>query len=703
MAIIGMRELLRDPTKIFSAIEETREPVLVTNRGRPVAAMYPVDSARAEQLMLAASSEYVESRRLAEHARAEGRTRSLDDAIAEHNATVADAERIETEQAGVAPPPAAPEAQPTPSVDVVETDDDSLLERLRAWGVNRIYATVDPELSDDTETGSPAEQVLLTQVPHGEMAAAMASAYAKAAGELGVCMATSARSAIELLNGLYDAKRDRQPVLAIINRHASTGLDQHDQREIDLRSLFKDVASRFLEVASSLAQIPDLIDRACRTALAERTVAAIIIPDDVQTAHHVTQSRAVRLPVPSSVRSSHPRVVPPDDQLARAAEVLNSGSRVAMLIGQGALHARREVRDLADVLGAGVAKSLLGKAALPDDLPWVTGAIGILGTKPSYDLMRDCDTLLMIGSDFPYSEWFPDPAHTRGVQVDIDASAIGKRYPIEVGLIGDSGETLRALIPMLERKQDRSWREGIEGDVSRWWELVRERAHLAADPTNPQLVFYELSERLPDSAIVISDAESAVWFARDIRLRDGMMASVATATTSGAGIAHAVGAKFAHPERPVFALLSERGMRGGGIDGLRMIARYSTQWSDQRFVILVLTARLPEAASWERRVIWGEPRSETSSAAVSYAAYAETLGLKGIRVDDTEQIAPLWDQALAADAPVVYEAVIDAEVPPLPPHITLDQARALTSTMLAHDPQIGGGVIKKSFERERKV
>ena len=396
-------------------------------------------------------------------------------------------------------------------------------------------------------------------------------------------------------------------------------------------------------------------------------------------------------------------MIPADAELDRAAEVLNAGSKVAMLVGQGALHASDEVIEVAELLGAGVAKALLGKAVLPDDLPYVTGSIGLLGTKPSWTLMQECDTLLMVGSSFPYSEFLPEEGNARGVQIDIDGRMLGIRYPMEVNLTGDSAETLRALMPRLEQKQDRSWREKIEDEVAKWWNLMEHRAGLGADPINPQLVFHELSKRLPDRAILASDSgSSANWYARDIRLRRGMMASLSgTLATMGPGVPYAIAAKFAHPDRPVIALVGDGAMQMNGINELITIAKYRDRWVDQRLIVMVLNNRDLNQVTWEQRAMEGDPKFEGSQDLPDfpYARYAEMLGLDGIRVDDPDDVGRAWDQALAADRPVVYEAVTDPEVPPLPPHITIEQAKALTSALLKGDPN-AGRIVRQSFSQK---
>jgi pyruvate dehydrogenase (quinone) len=445
-----------------------------------------------------------------------------------------------------------------------ETVSDFLLGRLAGeWNVKRIYGYPGDGINGIMgafEREGPRPDFI--QVRHEEMAAFMACAHAKFTGEAGVCLATSGPGAIHLLNGLYDAKLDHQPVVAIVGQQARTGLGGNYQQEVDLQSLFKDVAHEYVQTATEAAQVRHLIDRAMRIALAERTVTCVILPNDLQEEEAVPTPPHAHGTVHSAPGYERPEIVPADAQLSRAAEVLNAGERVAMLIGAGTLGAADEVIEVADMLGAGVAKALLGKAALPDDLPYVTGSIGLLGTKPSWDLMQECDTLLMVGSSFPYSEFLPEEGTARGVQIDIDGRMLGIRYPVEVGLVGDSATTLRALRSQLFRKDDRSWRESIEAKVSDWWELIEKRAKEPAEPVNPQLVFHELSKRLPDGVILSSDSGSAAnWYARDLKLRPGMMASLSgTLATMGAGVPYAIAAKFAHPDRPVIALVGDGAM-----------------------------------------------------------------------------------------------------------------------------------------------
>jgi pyruvate dehydrogenase (quinone) len=577
---------------------------------------------------------------------------------------------------------------------------DFLLERLKAWGIHRIYGYPGDGINGimgalNRADGDPE----FIQVRHEEMAAFMACAHAKFTGQIGVCLATSGPGAIHLLNGLYDARMDHQPVLAIVGQSARPAMGGAYQQEVDLTSLFKDVASEFVQQASVPEQVRHLVDRAVRIALDQRTVTCLIFPGDLQTMDAAEPPRAHGT-IHSGVGYTRARIVPRDDDLARAAEVLNAGEKVAMLVGQGALEATDEVLETADRLGAGVAKALLGRAAVPDDLPFVTGSIGLIGTMPSWEMMTECDTLLMVGSSFPYSEFLPKEGQARGVQIDLDGRMLSLRYPMEVGLVGDSRETLRALLPLLQRKADRGWREGLEQSVARWWEVLEARARNPAEPINPQWMFWELSPRLPDGCIITADSgSSADWFARDLKLRRGMMASLSgNLATMGPGVPYAIAAKFAHPDRPVIACVGDGAMQMNGINELITIAKYWMRWSDPRLIVLVLNNRDLNQVTWEQRVFEGDPKYEASQDVPDfpYAGYARSLGLDGERVDRPEAVGAAWDRALAADRPFVLEAVTDPSVPPLPPHITFEQAKQFAASMVRGDPD-AGDVIRRSF------
>jgi pyruvate dehydrogenase (quinone) len=578
-----------------------------------------------------------------------------------------------------------------------QTVSDFIVQRLHQWGVRHLFGYPGDGINGVFGALQLAEgKIGFVQTRHEEMAAFMASAYAKFSGQLGVCIATSGPGASHLITGLYDALLDHQPVLAIVGQQARNALGGQYQQELDLVSMFKDVAGAYVMQASSPAQIRHLIDRSIRIALARRTPTVIILPNDIQEEPYEDPPRAHGT-LHSGIGYSAPSIKPRDADLDRAAEVLNAGKKVAMLIGAGALHATEEVIAVADRLSAGCAKALLGKAALPDDLPWVTGSIGLLGTEPSYNMMMECDTLLMVGSAFPYAEFLPKEGAARGVQIDIDASMMSIRFPMEVGLVGDAAETLRALLPRLKPKSDGAWRQGIQDDVAKWWKTLDDRAHQPAAPVNPQLVAWELSPRLPDRAIVTSDSGScANWFARDLKMRRGMTASLSGGLASmGAAVPYALAAKYVHSDRPVIALVGDGAMQMNNMAELITAAKYWRDWKDPRFIVCVFNNEDLNQVTWEQRVINGDPKFEASQRIpnVSYSRFAELVGLSGIYVDSPRLLGSAWEQALASDMPVVLEVKTDPEVPPLPPHITLQQAKNFSLALLKGDPN-ESGVIK---------
>ena len=449
-----------------------------------------------------------------------------------------------------------------------ENVSDFMVKRLSEWGVKRIYGYPGDGINGLLGGLERHQDIFdFVQVRHEEMAAFMACAHAKFTDEVGVCMATSGPGAIHLLNGLYDAKMDHRPVVAIVGQAASTAIGGNYQQEVDLISLFKDVAGEYVYMASSPVQIRQLVDRAMRIAQTERTVTCIIVPKDVQEMEAVPRPPHTANTVHTGLGYSAPRVVPTEADLKRAAGILNVGKKVAMLVGIGAKHDADEVAQVAELLGCGVAKALLGKQVLTDDLPFVTGTIGLLGTKPSYDMMMGCDTLLMIGSTFPYGQFLPKEGQARGVQIDIDGRNLSLRYPMEVNLIGDSAETLRALIPYLQHKTDRSWREKIEAGYHDWWKVVEARSMQSADPLNPQRVFWELSQRLPQNAILTGDAGTATnWYGNTIKMRRGMIGSLSgSLATMGPAVPYAIAAKFAYPDRIPIALTGDGAMQMNGL------------------------------------------------------------------------------------------------------------------------------------------
>jgi pyruvate dehydrogenase (quinone) len=586
------------------------------------------------------------------------------------------------------------------------TVGDYVLERLRAWGVRHVFAYPGDGINGILAAwGRAGNKPQFVQARHEEMAAFEAVGYAKFTGNVGVCMATSGPGAIHLLNGLYDAKLDHVPVVAIVGQTSRSAMGGSYQQEVDLLSLFKDVASDYAQMVTVPEQLPNVLDRAIRVAIAERAPAAIIIPSDVQELPYSAPTHAFKM-VPSSLGVDWPVTTADDRGIIKAAEILNAGSKVAILAGQGARGARAELEQAAELLGAGVAKALLGKDVLSDELPYVTGSIGLLGTRPSYELMRDCDTLLTVGSSFPYTQFLPAFDQARGVQIDIDGKMIGMRYPYELNLVGDSAATLRALIPHLRRKQDRSWREGIEENVARWWRSMDAEADAAADPVNPMLVFRELSSRLPPDAIVTADSgSSANWYARQLKFRGGTRGSLSgNLATMGPGVPYGIGAKFGHPHRPVIVFAGDGAMQMNGLAELITIKRYWQQWPDPRLIIAVLHNNDLNQVTWEMRAMEGAPKFTESQTLpdVSYEAFARSLGLHGVAVDKPQQVAAAWDQALAADRPTVLDFRTDPDVPPIPPHATYQQAKDAATALLHGDPNRWGilkeGLLTKARE-----
>ena len=581
------------------------------------------------------------------------------------------------------------------------TVGDYVLQRLREWGVEQVFGYAGDGINGILAAwGRADDDPMFVQSRHEEMSAFEAVGYAKFTGRVGVCMATSGPGAVHLLNGLYDAKLDHVPVVAIVGQTSRSAMGGSYQQEIDLMTLFKDVASDYVQMVTVPEQLPNVLDRAIRIALAERAPTAIIIPSDVQELDYTPPAHAFKM-VPSSIGVDWPTAVPDDPAIARAAEVLNAGSKVAILIGSGARGAAVEVDQVAELLGAGVAKALLGKDVLSDELPYVTGSIGLLGTRPSYEMMMDCDTLLTVGSSFPYTQFMPEFDQARAVQIDIDGKYIGMRYPYEVNLVGDAAATLRALIPQLTRKEDRSWREKIESEVARWWEVMDAEAMVSADPVNPMRLFYELSSRLPSNAIVTADSgSSANWYARQLKFRDDMRGSLSgNLATMGPGVPYGIGAKFGCPERPVIVFAGDGAMQMNGMAELITIKHYWEQWSDPRLIIAVLHNNDLNQVTWEMRAMEGSPKFAKSQTLpdVDYAGFAGALGLQAITVTDPEQVAQAWDRALSADRPTVIDFHTDPDVPPIPPHATFEQMKDAAQAMLKGDEN-RWGIIKEGIK-----
>jgi pyruvate dehydrogenase (quinone) len=568
---------------------------------------------------------------------------------------------------------------------------DFVLERVRGWGVERVYGYPGDGISGllgafDRAEGGPE----FIQARHEEAAAFMACGHAKFTSEVGCCIATSGPGAVHLLNGLYDAKLDHQPVVAIVGQQKRISLGSSYQQEIALEQLFADV-SEYCQMIVHPGQARHVVDRAFKTALTTRSVATIIIPGDVQEEEAQPSPPREHGSVFSSIGWSRPRVLPDEDELRRAADVLNEGSKVAMVIGQGAAGAQAEVRETAELLGAGVAKALLGREVLPDDLPYVTGPIGLLGSKASDDMIRGCDTLLMVGTSFPYAEWLPEEGQARGVEIDIDGRMIGIRYPVEAHLVGDAAETLRALIPLLRRKKDRKWRKGIEKSVQEWQRVCDLRAAQSFDgKVNPQAVIAELSPRLPDRCVLTADSGSATnWWARHLKLREGMHASLSgTLATMGPATPYAIAARFAHPDRPVIAIIGDGAFQMNGMNEMITVKRYGDRLAGgPPLVFCVFNNQDLNQVTWEQRALAGDPKFPGSQDLpdVPYARYAELLGLKGVYCDDPAEVGSAWDEALSSDRPVVLEFRVDADIAPIPPHVPFEQGKKTAKATL-RDP-----------------
>ncbi len=571
------------------------------------------------------------------------------------------------------------------------TVGDYLVRRLREWGVEHVFGYPGDGINGIIGAlGQAGNRPHFVQSRHEEMSALQAVGYAKFSGRVGVCLATSGPGAIHLLNGLYDAKLDHVPVVAIVGQTARSAIGGSYQQEVDLQSLYKDVASAYVVTVSVGEQLPNALDRAIRIALAERCPTCVIIPSDVQELDWAAPGHEYKT-VPSSMPSYTPPLTrAPDEEIRRAADIINAGSKIAVLAGQGARGAAGEIAQLAELTGAGVAKALLGKDVLPDTLPFVTGSIGLLGTRPSYELMRDCDTLLIVGSNLPYTQFLPDFGQARGIQIDLDPKFIGMRFPTEVNLVGDAATTLRALIPLVEPKQDRSWREQVERNVADWWQVMERQTMIEADPINPMRIVWELSSRLPSDAIVTADSGSiANWYARLLKVRDGMRGSLSgTLASMGSGVSYAIGAKFAHPSRPVIALVGDGAMQMNGLNEVITIRHYYQNWTDPRCIVAVLHNNDLNMVTWELRAFGGHPKFAPSQdlPEVSYAGFARSLGMDGIEVEKPDALGPAWDRALSADRPVVLDIRCDPNIPPLPPHATYQQMKDTAAALLRGDP-----------------
>ncbi|HEX2904882.1 MAG TPA: thiamine pyrophosphate-requiring protein [Jatrophihabitans sp.] len=586
---------------------------------------------------------------------------------------------------------------------MADTVADVLLARLREWNIDQVFGFPGDGINGLLAAwGRAKNEPQFVQARHEEMAAFEAVGFAKFSGKVGVCAATSGPGAIHLLNGLYDAKLDHVPVVAIVGQTERSAMGGSYQQEVDLLTLFKDVCSDYVQMLTVPEQLPNLIDRAIRVALSESAPTCIIVPSDVFDLEYVAPGHAFKQ-VPSSLGLASATVAPEQAALRQAADILNAGSRVALLVGQGARGCVAELTELADLLGAGAAKALLGKDVLPDDLPWVTGSIGLLGTTASYKMMMGCDTLLTVGSNFPYTQFLPKLDQARAIQIDRSGKWIGMRYPYELNLVGDARATLQALIPLLARKPDRAWREEIEADVADWWQTAERRALTDADPVNPMRIFHELSTRLPADAIIAADSGSAAnWYARHLRFHGDIRGSLSgTLATMGPGVPYVIGAKWAHPERPAIALVGDGAMQMNGMAELITVAHYWQQWRDPRLIVAVLHNNDLNQVTWEMRSMEGAPKFAESQTLpdVDYAAFARSIGLTGVNIDTPDAIGPAWQAALAADRPTVLDIRCDPDVPPIPPHATFAQAKATAGAIL-HGDENSWGLVKQGIKQK---
>jgi pyruvate dehydrogenase (quinone) len=565
---------------------------------------------------------------------------------------------------------------------MAQTAADTLVEVLQDWGVDTIFGLPGDGINGIMEAlRTRRDSIRFVQVRHEEAAAFMACGYAKFTGRLGVCLATSGPGGLHLINGLYDAKLDGQPVLAI------TGMPYHDligtrtQQDVELDRVFADVAEYSVRIMGP-THVENVAHLACRTALLRRGVAHITFPVDLQEREVKGERSKRNVRGHTSDVLSHGARLPHEGDLAQAADVLNHGRKIVVLAGRGALHASAELEQIAEILGAPIVKALLGKAAVPDDSPYTTGSVGLLGTRPSQDAMETCDTLLIAGSSFPYIEFMPKPGQARGVQIDLDPTRIGLRYPIEVGLAGDTRRTLQALIPMLERHEDRSFLETAQRGMADWWTLMEERGTRADVPMKPEVVAWELGKRLREDAIVCCDSGTiATWWARHVRVKRGQMYSLSGTLASMAnGLPYAIAAQIAYPERQVVLFV--------GDGGFSMLMAEFANCVRYKLPIKVVIAKNNSLGmiKWEQMVFLGNPEYGCELQPIDFAAFARACGATGFTVDDPKQCGAILDQAFAADGPVIVEAVVDPFTPPMPPKVTVEQAGRFAQSLAKGQP-----------------
>jgi pyruvate dehydrogenase (quinone) len=565
-----------------------------------------------------------------------------------------------------------------------KTGADILIDTLIDWGVDTVFGLPGDGINGIMEAlRKRQELVRFIQVRHEEAAAFMACGYAKYTGRLGVCLATSGPGGIHLLNGLYDAKLDGQPVLAITGHAYHDLIDTFSQQDVNLDRVYQDVAVYSTRVMGP-AHVENVANLACRAAVSYRGVSHINFPTDLQDQEGGERTPRNRPHHESSVAARR-AALPSGEDLRRAAEVLNQGKKIVILAGRGALHATDELEQLAETLGAPVIKALLGKAAVPDDSPYTTGGIGLLGTKPSQEAMEECDTLLIVGSSFPYIEFFPKPGQARGVQIDLDPLRIGLRYPVEVGLIGDSRATLRELLPLLRRNEDRGFLGKAQDGMKDWWQLMEEQASRQDKPMKPQVVAWELGRRLRDDAIVSCDSGTiASWFARHIPVKRGQMHSLSgTLATMANGLPYTIAAQIAHPKRQCVGFVG-----GGGFTMLMGEIATAVKYELPIKIVIVKNNSLGQI-KWEQMVFLGNPEYACELHPIDFAAFARACGAHGVTIDDPAVCGEAIEDALSRPGPAVIEAVVDPNEPPMPPKITVKQAAHLAEALAKGTPHGG--------------
>jgi pyruvate dehydrogenase (quinone) len=566
---------------------------------------------------------------------------------------------------------------------MAQSTADLLIDTIHDWGVDVVFGLPGDGINGIMEAlRRKQDKVRFVHVRHEEGAAFMACGYAKTTGRLGCCLATTGPGGVHLLNGLYDAKMDGQPVLAITGLPFHDLIATHTQQDVELDKLFADVAAYSTRVMGP-THVENVANLACRIALASRTVTHVTVPVDMQDWEVPDAHRSKRnIPHHESDVYARGAALPSEDDLRRASEVLNSGNRVAILAGQGALHATDELEQAAERLAAPIVKALLGKAAVPDDSPYCVGTIGLLGTRPAQEVLEDCDTLLMVGTSFPYMEFLPKPGQARGVQIDIDPKRIGLRFPVEVGLVGDSRRTLRALVPLLQRRQDRKFLERAQKGMQDWWKMIEASGTRQDKPMKPQVVAWELGKRLRNDAIVVSDSGTiATWFARQMPVKRGQMYTLSgMLATMANGLPYGIGAQIAHPDRQVVVFQGDGGFA-------MLMGEFATAVKYRLPIkVVVIKNNVLGQIKWEQMVFLGNPEYGVDLNPIDFAGVARACGATGFTIEDPADCGRILDQALATEGPVVVQAVVDSLEPPLPPKVTRQQAMKFAESLARGEP-----------------